>query len=198
MKALLKEKLSLAMNYEEYREFFDCLVQTRQTSGSNQSEDMINYTKLNLQRVKRVEKSGHLISELKVVLDKLKKPMIWLIITEAWCGDAAQNLPYLHLIAAQSDLIDCRLILRDENLDIMDQFLTNGGRSIPKLIAFNPDNFDILFLWGPRPKLAQDAVSAWKAAGIDHDEFILKLHTWYAQNKGDELQKELLELLKNL
>ena len=62
--------------------------------------------------------------------------MDWLVLTEAWCGDAAQSLPIINKMAEVSDNITLRLILRDENLDVMDQFLQNGrSRSIPKLIC---------------------------------------------------------------
>ena len=61
--------------------------------------------------------------------------MIWLIITEGWCGDAAQCIPTIEKIAAESKNIETHYVLRDENLDLIDEYLTNNARSIPKLIA---------------------------------------------------------------
>ena len=57
--------------------------------------------------------------------------------------------------------INLQLVLRDENLELMDLFLTNGGRSIPKLIALDKD-LNILFTWGPRPQTATNMVLDYK------------------------------------
>src|SRR5690606_26832149 len=99
------------------------------TSGADQSKELADYTKLNFQRMKRLNKTIELSEELKGAISKCEQPMIWLVLTEAWCGDAAQNIPLIHQIAQLKECVSLQLLFRDENLDVMDQFLTNGGRS---------------------------------------------------------------------
>jgi hypothetical protein len=77
----------------------------------------------------------------------------------------------------------------------MDHYLTNGTRSIPKLVAFDNEGNE-LFQWGARPKAAQDLVSDLKTQGFDKKYFLEKLHSWYARNRGADIEKEILLLLK--
>ena len=140
-----------AMSFEEYRSRMDRLVETGDTTGSEKSLSRINYTKINRQRMARLDRTIILGDHVKQAARDILRPMYWIIITESWCGDAAQNIPVIEKIAAESPLVETRYILRDENLDLMDQFLENGSRSIPKLIALDRANFEILGTWGSRP-----------------------------------------------
>ncbi len=135
--------------------------------------------------------------DLKEEIKKINEPQLWMVITENWCGDSAQNLPYLALIAAENPNINFKIILRDSNPEIMDQFLTNGARSIPILAAFD-NNGDELFRWGSRPKAAQQLFLQWKAEGIVSPELYEKLHFWYARNKGEAIESEFLNILKTV
>ncbi|HLQ71768.1 MAG TPA: thioredoxin family protein, partial [Bacillota bacterium] len=70
-------------------------------------------------------------------------------LTEDWCGDAMLNIPILLRLAEKADM-PVRMILRDSNLELMDQYLTNGtSRSIPIFIFINEDGKEIA-TWGPR------------------------------------------------
>lgn len=153
------------------------------------------YTKLNLQRMSRVEKTFTVSEELQHLLSSIKTKQNWIVITEGWCGDSAQNLPALAKIAKVNPLIELQIIERDENLDIMDLYLTNGTRSIPVLISFD-ENGNEIFRWGPRPKEAQQLVARLKSEGMEHDAFVEQLHLWYARNKGVALESEIKVLLK--
>ncbi|MCB9261947.1 MAG: thioredoxin family protein [Flavobacteriales bacterium] len=182
-----------SFSYTEYRQMMDDLLAEGKTTGGNQDDYMIEYTKLNQKRMQRIEKTVKILPELEERIKKVK-PQTWLILTEAWCGDAAQNLPIIDALSKHNHNIKVELILRDENLEIMDQFLTNGGRSIPKVIAIDSEN-EILFTWGPRPKEAQQLFLESKASGKSHDEFATELHGWYARDKGISIQKEFYALL---
>ena len=154
--------------------------------------DMLN---LNYRRSMRIQKNYKIDEELKTILEKIEEPQIWMILTEDWCGDSAQNIPYIAKMAEENPLIDLRIFPRDENLDIMDKYLTNGkSRSIPKLVAFDRDGNE-LFQWGPRPKEGQDLVEVLKSSGMPKVEFIEKLHLWYARNKGKALEQDFISLL---
>lgn len=181
-------------SYDAFLALVDELVAEGKTSGPEQTELRIGFTKLNQQRMQRINKTFTVSDDAAAKL-KEATPQIWWVITEAWCGDSAQNLPVIAKLAEASDgRIELRILLRDEHLDIMDQYLTNGGRSIPKLIAMEREKE--LFQWGPRPVPAQQILLDWKAFpnGRTHDDFEVELHTWYARNKGQSTQRELAEL----
>lgn len=190
------EQVSNFFSYDFFLEMTEKLLADNKTTGNNQSEKYVFYTRLNFQRMQRWNKTFHLREDVTEQLGKLK-PQIWWVITEAWCGDSAQNLPAIAGMAAAAEHIELRIILRDEYPEVMDRYLTNGSRSIPKLVAVDHEGNE-LFTWGPRPAAAQQMMLAWKAApsGKSHDDFEKELHTWYAQDKGNTLQDELLALMK--
>ena len=163
--------------------------------NSDQAKITLDMLNLNYRRSVRIQKIYKIDEELKSILSKIEEPQIWMVLTEDWCGDSAQNLPYIAKMADENPLIDLRIFPRDENLDVMDKYLTNGkSRSIPKLVAFDKTGNE-LFQWGPRPKEAQDLVEELKSSGIPKVEFIEKLHLWYARNKGKALEQEFISLL---
>lgn len=123
----------------------------------------------------------------------------WLLITETWCGDAANSVPVIAKLAELNPAIDLRIVLRDENLELMDQFLTKGGRSIPKLIGLD-SGLNVLFDWGPRPEELQKIYWDWRESEnkIPYSEFHLVIQKWYNENKARGIQKELYESLNSL
>lgn len=190
------EHLAKAITYTQYRELIDKLLAENKTTGTNHEPDLIEYTRLNMHRMLRMEKTVQLDDELVQVLLSVQTKMIWVVITEAWCGDAAQNLPGIVKMADASPLIDLKLILRDENLDVMDAYLTNGGRSIPKLIALDADTLEEIGTWGPRPEQAQQLFLEMKKQELPFKEFAEKLHGWYAKDRSKALQNEFKVLLR--
>ena len=156
-----------------------------------------NYKTLNLQRSNRISRTYNPNKDLRGLLKEISEPQLWMVITESWCGDSAQSLPYIAAMALQNQLIDLKILLRDANPDIMDKFLTNGTRSIPIIVAFNADGEE-LFRWGPRPQTAVKLIEQWKAEGLQKTEWIEKLHLWYAKDKGTEIEKEFVGLLNKV
>ncbi len=178
------------LKYHEYFEYFKSKAED--LPDKNNSD---NHTKLNFQRISRIHKTYKVDKELKKIVRSIKSPQLWMILTEDWCGDSAQILPHIAIISEQNPLIDLRILLRDKNLDIMDQYLTNGtSRSIPKLVVFDTEGNE-LFQWGPRPKEAQDIILNAKAKGDSKEEFMKKLHLWYARDKGHAIESEFKEIL---
>lgn len=192
----MKRYIDNSKTYKEYMELVEGLVRDGKTSGPNQSESLADFTRLNLQRMKRLEKTIEVAEGPKKVFQTNDRQMIWLIITEAWCGDAAQNIPVIEKIAAESDMIETRYILRDENLELIDLFLTNGTRSIPKLISLDRDSLEVLGTWGARPAVAQKLFLDLKDKGIEKPEIIEQIQRWYNDDKGRSLQAEFAELLR--
>jgi uncharacterized protein (DUF2126 family) len=91
--------------------------------------------------------------------------------------------------------IQTKYILRDENLEIMDMFLTGTGRSIPIFILID-EKGKVLGHYGPRPRKAQELISQLKADYADMDVIKEKLHLWYARDKHQELEMEFIQLLE--
>ncbi|WP_445665747.1 thioredoxin family protein [Fodinibius sp. AD559] len=191
---ITEKTIDEAYTYEEYRDMIDELLEQNKTTGDNHSDEMVHYTKMNVQRMSRWDKRIDLNDSLVDKLNSLDQKWTWLVITEAWCGDAAQNIPALVKMAEKTDNIDIRFILRDQNLDLMDEYLTNGGRSIPKLICLDAETLEEIGTWGPRPKLAQQKAMEWKEnESISKEEWARKLHKWYAENKTEGVQQEFAE-----
>ena len=183
--------------YHEYRTHVDDLVLQGKTTGENQSESYLEYTTMNVRRMCRLDRTIKMVPETEDVLRELTRRQYWLLLTEAWCGDAAQIVPVIAKIAELSQNIDLKILLRDENLDVMDQFLTNGGRAIPKLIAVDADDLTVLWHWGPRPKAAQAIMDEFKANPTGSKSETLKdIQLWYNRDRGVTIQQELVELLR--
>lgn len=181
-----------------YEEFLDTIREKVDAGAGNQKtendEKLFGYVELNYSRKTRIAKTYVPSETIRSVIESITEPQFWLVITEDWCGDSAQNLPYIVAIAELNPLITLKIVQRDANLDIMDMYLTNGSRSIPKLVAFSTEGEE-LFQWGPRPKVAMELVKKLKDAGETSTEFIPKIHSWYTQDKGASLEKEFQELL---
>lgn len=193
---ITKEVLSSAMSYEQYSQLVVDMYNRNEVSSGEPSESMLNYTKMNIQRAQRWEKRGEIEESLSIILKQFPRKMTWLVITEGWCGDAAQNLPFIHKMSELSPNIDLKLIFRDQNLEIMDAFLTNGSRSIPKLIAMDAESLSVIGTWGPRPSVIHEEFMAIRAnPEVDNAKATEHLHLWYARDKGRTLQAEFMALL---
>ncbi|MFT6769644.1 MAG: hypothetical protein ACJAX8_001991 [Flavobacteriales bacterium] len=193
----VKSGMPGSMTYNEYFDLINQLVDEGKTTGEDQSDGFVKYTFLNRHRMNRLNKTTKLIENLQKAAESISKPTVWLVLSEAWCGDAAQNLPVINHIATINSMIELRVILRDEHLGIMDELLTNGGRSIPKLVAFD-ENLDVTFTWGPRPEPLQQLVNAYKAMPEPkkpYTEFTEEVQKWYAKDKSLSLQGEFIDLL---
>ncbi len=185
-----------AISYSEYRQLIEGLLKQKKTTGEDHSEKLIEYTQLNVQRMTKWDKISTVNNELKLAIEKITKKQNWLIITEAWCGDAAQNIPVINKMAELNKNIELRFVLRDENLDIMDNYLTNGGRSIPKLIILD-ESLNELDTWGPRPAPVQKLLAEFKRnPEASYEDFAIVVHTWYAKDRNTTIQKEFLNLLR--
>lgn len=194
--------ISGAMTYGAYRQLATDLYRVGQTTGDDHSPAMLEYTRLNNLRMDRLERTLRLDEDVRQALYQLETPMTWLVLVEAWCGDVAQALPLMNAMAAQSDYLKLRLLLRDEHPDLMDAFLTKGTRSIPKLIMVADDDQRVLGTWGPRPAAAQEIMYAAKAQMRDltddtarHERFEqakTDIQKWYNHNKGQAIQHELM------
>jgi len=184
------------MTYSKYRALVETLVAEGKSTGATQSEALAQYSLLNNKRMQRLDKKGVINELLAEKIKAYKKPVEWIVLTESWCGDAAQILPFVHKIASLNDNIDLKIALRDDNLDLMDQHLTNRGRAIPKLIMVDKETKKVLNTFGPRPSEATKMVEEYKNNyGVLTPEFKKDLQVWYTKDKGENAVNDLVSLL---
>jgi len=193
---LIENALPKAMTYIEYRELVTQLTKEGKTTGPEQSNALINYTQLNDRRMKRWDKTLKFSEEAVAQIEKVDKKITWLVLTESWCGDASPSLPVMHKITELNPNISLKIILRDEHIELMNRFLTNGGMSIPKLIAIDDSTEEVIADWGPRSEAATKLVENYKAEhGKLTAEFKQDLQVWYNKDKGQSVLEDLLTSL---
>ncbi len=194
---LTSAHLSKTYSYEAYKLIINNLLAQGKVTGHKQSPDLVQYTKLNVQRMHRWDKVTVLNSSLIDQLLQIKERWIWLVLSEGWCPDSAQNLPVIAKMAQANANISLQILFRDENPEVMDQYLTNGTRSIPKLICLKEDTLEEIGTWGPRPQHAQQMVMNYKSnPQVSYKEFTESLHTWYAKDKTQTIQAEFEVLIR--
>jgi len=185
------------MDYLTYRALIDKLLLEGKATGDVTYD--LHYTKMNVQRMSRVDKTISLTDELTSTINQLKENYKFLVITEGWCGDAAQIVPVFNKIATASlGKIDLKFVLRDKNLPLIDGHLTNGGRAIPVLLVLNEAGDKVLTSWAPRPQVLQELLKEWRKETTEMTILSEKLHSWYAKDKTQTTQAELNQLLKSL
>ena len=193
-----EQVIQKGFSYSEFVEFTEKLVEEKRTTGANQSEAYLDYTRMCLQRMNRWNKTAKVSEKMTHLMESIQESQIWLIITEAWCGDGAQSIPYLAKLVELNPKIKLRIIMRDEYPEIMDAYLTNGARSIPKLVAFSEDLKVELFTWGPKPLYLMNRHKEYKhdSKGLSYSGFLEEIHLWYAKNKNQDLEAELFPLIQ--
>ena len=193
---IISESLEKAISYKDYRDLVSNLVEEESTTGNEKTEALVNYTMLNDRRMRRWDKTVKLSDEAKAKIENFDKKVTWLVLTESWCGDAAHVMPVINKVAELNDNINYKVVLRDENDELMNQFLTNGGKAIPKLIAVDNATNEVVNTFGPRPTVATDMVNAYKEEhGKLTPEFKEDLQRWYNKDKGQSALADLLNLL---
>ena len=196
IKEVVQKGISKAMTYQDYRILVDNLSVEGKSTGPEQTEALTNYTVLNQRRMKRLDKTLKISKEVVEKINDFDKKVTWLVLTESWCGDAAQTMPMMNKVAEHNDNISFKVILRDENLDVMNLFLTNNTISIPKLVMVEDATGEVLGDWGSRPKIASQMVIDYKNEhGELTPEFKQDLQVWYNKDKGQSTLKDLLKLL---
>lgn len=195
-----REKFKEGIDYERYMQEMLRFKTEGKSSSFNNKEGYAEYTSLGYHRMKRLNKTLSVSESLKAKIEKLDEPLYLLAITESWCGDAAQNLPLFNLLAEESSKLSLKLVYREENIDLMDLHLTDGGRSIPVVIFLDKD-FSPIEQWGPRPKFIQDFVKAFKKQAEPkepYEEFQKKTQRMYNQDGGKTLSLEIEAILDQI
>ena len=178
------------INWYEYLSSFEDILNRKLTKKPYDNEAYIEYVKLNKSRMNRWLRTGLLKGSTQQTIEEIREVQNWYIITEPWCGDAAHSVPFIYLLSELNQNIKLTLILRDSEPEWIERYLTNGSRSIPKLIVRNNYDED-LFTWGPRPKDCQLLISELKKQQISDEDIKTRAQEWYNKNKGISLQEEI-------
>ncbi len=180
-----------AITFEEYLQ----IANQRLTNPDNPKDaEYKPYYELGIQRMDRALKKFMIdekqLNELK---SKNFKGKI-LIISEAWCGDASATVPALVKFFEGHN--EVRIFLRDRDKSLIDQFLTSGTQSIPKVIILD-SGFNVKNSWGPRPKFGHELLLKHRANPEEYpkDLFYNDLQVYYSRNRGRDSIQEILELL---
>lgn len=181
------------MKFQQYLALFEEILHSENPEAPYSDAHFMNYTKLNWSRMNRWFKTGGLLPEAKAKIEAIDQPQKWILITEPWCGDAAHIVPFIKMLADLNPLIELELELRDQEPFRINDYLTNGGKAIPKLIIQDASAKD-LAVWGPRPKEAQELYASLKASEADFETVKITLQNWYNEHKGVEIQEELMRL----
>ncbi len=193
---VIADSLLRSHTYQEYRKIVSDLLNQGLSSGNEQSEDLTNYSKLNEVRMHRLDKTMEIDDIYIEQLLSLKGKYIWLVLSEGWCGDAAQLLPVFNKMALISLNIELKIVFRDENEALMNFFLTNGSKSIPKLLVLEKESYKVLKNWGPRPNGAAHLIKSYKEQYGKIDETAkTEMQLWYLHNKGFSTQKEIMDMM---
>ena len=199
MDTTINDALDRSMSYKSYRDLVKSMAENNSTTGIEKTEVYADFTVLNDKRMKRWDKTLKISEELEQKILEFKHPITWLVIAESWCGDGAHILPVLNKIAELNEYIDLKIVLKDENPQLMDSFLTFGTRSIPKVIMIDNESGAVLNTYGPRPSEATAYVNRFKAKyGKLTPEFKEDLQHWYNKNKGQNIIEDVAEMLCKL
>jgi hypothetical protein len=126
----------------------------------------------NQERFAANERDEQLSQEDLEAFRRLAQPLNVLVLAEDWCGDVIDNLPILGRLAADTGRLNVRVFLRDQNPDLMDQFLNRGQfRSIP-VFAFFDDGFHEIGHFIERPdSVTERRAEARREVFAQHPEF---------------------------
>lgn len=195
---IIQNSINQSISYTAYKGLVNNLLAEGKSTGHLQSDALTHYSELNVVRMNRLDKTITISEDISSSLKSLKQKYIWLVLSEGWCGDAAQLLPIMHKMAEMTSSIELKIILRDDNEALMSHFLTHGGKSIPKLIMLEQATLKVISSWGPRPMGATKLILDYKQNyGVVDEQAKTDLQKWYLQDKGISTQSELIHILKN-
>lgn len=200
MKTVIAQALFKSHSYLEYRKLMADLLKEGKSTAVEQTEERTHYSELNETRMHRLDKTMKITEANSAKLKTLNKSYLWVVLTESWCGDAAQIVPILNkMVLEANQKIELKLVLRDENEDLMNYFLTNKSKAIPKLIIIDKATGSVVGDWGPRPQGAIDLIESYKEKfGVIDETAKTELQLWYLHDKGVSTQNEIIQLLQSL
>lgn len=185
------------ITWKEYLNKFEEILNQENPEVPYNDPAFFDYLKLNNSRQNRWLKKGEINKELTEVIKRIDEKQTWYLIVEPWCGDAAHSAPFIYLMSEINTNITLKVVLRDTPPLMIENYLTNGGKSIPKLIIRNSAEKDLL-VWGPRPLSSQNLFQKLKDENADFEKTKIELQKWYNKDKGVSIQNEFTQLLDKI
>lgn len=152
------------------------------------------YSKYNLDRQLLVSEQWRMSSSFREAILSLHGPQTWMFLTDDWCIDSAYSLPLVREAAALREDVTIHILLKDDNLDILDRYLTNGSRSIPEFVAFDEEGVPLM-IWGPQPDAIRNIRRDLMDGGAEGSIVSSTTVDWYADHGWLEVERELTELM---
>lgn len=179
--------------YEDYLKKIEDQLFDLEKSGDERG--YAKYYSINIKRIKRLDEHFELSAEQKEKLRSVENDFQLLVISEGWCGDAAQVVPVVYKMMVEIG-VELRLVFRDANEELMKNYLTNGTKSIPILIGIDAEGTE-KFRFGPRPQQGMEMLQKHKENPeiYTDEEFHKDLQIWYNQDKGKAIFEEFLQVL---
>ena len=197
LSSITAEILKGTISWAEYYALAKKYVESDDKPELYRNEKMLRYTAENIKRIDHILGTINIESKLYNALTAVDRDLIWMVLTEPWCGDASQVVPVLYTIASCSEHISFRILQSDSHPEVMDAYTTDGSRSIPKLICIDAVSFEELGTWGPRPAVLQKIVHE----NINNPDLsfgakVRMVHDWYAEDKTISIQDEFIDLVR--
>ena len=189
----LTEYINKGLSYEDYITRVEDDLENE--IENDDPKEYVQYYALGLQRMNRIFKTFKLNPAQETRVKSTANNLKLLVITEGWCGDASQILPVVEKLANALN-VSTHYVLRDENMELMEKYKTNGAASIPIIIGVNEENEEA-FRFGPRPQAGMEMLSRFKSNPDTYsaDDFHEDLQKYYNNNKGEDIVNEILDLI---
>ncbi|MDH1881411.1 thioredoxin family protein [Empedobacter sp. GD03797] len=189
----LTEYINKGLSYEDYITRVEDDLENE--IENDDPKEYVQYYALGLQRMNRIFKTFSLNPAQETRVKSTSNNLKLLIITEGWCGDASQILPVVEKLTNALQ-VSTHYVLRDENLELMEKYKTNGAASIPIIIGVNEENEEA-FRFGPRPQAGMEMLARFKSNPDTYsaDDFHEDLQKYYNNNKGEDIVNEILDLI---
>ncbi|WP_018675120.1 thioredoxin family protein [Riemerella columbina] len=187
----VKQYWDESISFETYLKEVEQTIQTPKTDEEKEKQPFYELAMQRMQRVLKTFKVDEATAEALAAKDFKGKI---LVISEGWCGDASQIVPVVaQLFEGKNEV---QIFYRDKDTALIDAFLTNGSRSIPKVLILNED-YEVVQDWGPRPQHGLALFQKFKdnPEAYPKEQFYNDIQVYYAKNKGKDIVAELLNLL---
>lgn len=190
----MKKYWDKGISFEEYFKKTEEVIQKNEAELTEEEKEKLEYYKLGVQRMSRMMKVYKPNEEQLQKLAEKNFKGKFLVITEGWCGDAGQSVPAVCLFFEGKN--EVKIVYRDQNPDLIDQFLTNGTRSIPIVVILD-ENDKVIAHWGPRPAYGIELLKKHKENPETYpkEQFYNDIQVYYAKNRGVDVIDEILELI---
>ncbi|MBS7334075.1 MAG: thioredoxin family protein [Weeksellaceae bacterium] len=181
-------------SFEDYLEKIE--DQLEEQIELDDPKELVPYYAINLKQSREIRKNFRYNPGMEKKAKSYNADIKFLIISEGWCEDASQIVPVVDRLA-ETIGVECKFVFRDENIELMEEYNTNGSHSIPIIIGVTPDG-DEAFRFGPRPAKAMNFTERFKRDPDKYSraDFEEDLDRYYLENHGQDIITEILELIE--